>query len=86
MDGFFFLNDFFISTLIAVEISFTSGVSGIWFWSVCMWVEGGLFSTAGLTGQFVPHEKEYVVINAIYFTPIFRFLLASNLCPAAMLL
>lgn len=28
------------------------------------------------------HEKEYVVINAIYFTPIFRFLLASNLYPA----
>lgn len=27
-------------------------------------------------------EKEYVVINAIYFTPIFRFLLASNLYPA----
>lgn len=53
----------------------------------CVYVGGGrLFSTAGLTGQFVPHEKEYVVINAIYFTPIFRFLLASNLCPAAMLL
>lgn len=28
------------------------------------------------------HKKEYVVINAIYFTPIFRFLLASNLYPA----
>lgn len=28
------------------------------------------------------HEKERVVINAIYFTPIFRFLLASNLYPA----
>lgn len=27
-------------------------------------------------------EKEYIVINAIYFTPIFRFLLASNLYPA----
>lgn len=27
-------------------------------------------------------EKECVVINAIYFTPIFRFLLASNLYPA----
>lgn len=28
------------------------------------------------------HKKDYVVINAIYFTPIFRFLLASNLYPA----
>lgn len=28
------------------------------------------------------HKKEYIVINAIYFTPIFRFLLASNLYPA----
>lgn len=28
------------------------------------------------------HEKKRVVINAIYFTPIFRFLLASNLYPA----
>lgn len=28
------------------------------------------------------HKKEYVVINAIYFTPIFRFLLASSLYPA----
>lgn len=28
------------------------------------------------------HKKEYIVINAIYFTPIFRFLLASNFYPA----
>lgn len=38
-----------------------------------MWVEGGLFSTVGLTGQFVPHEKERVVINAVYFVPISGF-------------
>lgn len=32
------------------------------------------------------HKKEYVVINAIYFTPIFRFLLASNFYPAVAFL
>lgn len=50
----------------------------------CVYVAGRreLFWTVGLRGQFVSHEKEYVVINAIYFTPIFRFLLASNLYPA----
>lgn len=51
-----------------------------------MRVEGGLFSTAGLTGQFVPREKEYVVINAISVTPMVSFLLASSLCPATSFL
>lgn len=51
-----------------------------------MWWVGGVILNCRTQRADFCHEKEYVVINAIYFTPIFRFLLASNLYPATAFL
>lgn len=50
---------------------------------VCVWEgEGGVILNCRTQRVVCVTKKEYVVINAIYFTPIFRFPLASNLYPA----